>query len=50
MVTSPPERNDIRNVRTLRANISSGEFSVQFERPFLSNESSRDFNLTLGDT
>ena len=44
------ERNDIRNVRTVVANQATGQFSVSFERAFLSNETGKDSNLTLGLT
>ena len=43
------ERNDIKNVKTV-ANKTTGQFSVSFERSFLSNETQRDSNLTLGVT
>lgn len=36
------------NVKTLQANRQTGQFSVQFQRPFYSDETARDENLTLG--
>ena len=42
------ERNDISNVKTVAASMTSGQFSVSFERPFLSNDTGKDSNLTLG--
>ena len=37
-------------MRTVSANLTSGQFSVAFQRSFLSNETGKDSNLTLGDT
>ena len=37
------------NVKTLQANRQTGQFSVQFQRPFYSDETGRDENLTFGD-
>ena len=44
------ERNDVSNVKTVVANLTTGQFSVSFSRPFLSNETDKDSNLTLGLT
>ena len=44
------ERTDVKNVKTVIANKTSGQFTVSYERAFLSNETGKDSNLTLGVT
>ena len=42
-----PETPDVRTIRTLQANVTTGTFAVHFQRPFIGSDVTRDTNLTL---